>query len=63
MSLHLCPSMECAMSGHRPPSATWQKTLTTQDCPDDAPDGKCWDCRANKNEPHRDGCPTRIHQR
>ena len=32
---------------------------TAQDCPDDAPDGTCWDCGAHKSRPHREDCATR----
>jgi len=28
--------------------------LATQDCPDDAPDGTCWDCGAHKSRPHQE---------
>lgn len=34
--------------------------LTTQDCPDDAPDGTCWDCGAHKSRPHREDCATAV---
>lgn len=37
----------------------WPAALTTQDCPDDAPDGTCWDCGAHKSRPHREDCATR----
>jgi hypothetical protein len=33
---------------------TWRE----QTCPDDAPDGRCWDCRAPSNRRHEPGCPT-----
>ena len=32
----------------------------TQDCPDDAPDGTCWDCGAGRHERHRPDCRTQL---
>lgn len=37
----------------------WGEEYEEQDCPDDAPDGRCWDCRARRTEPHRADCKVR----
>lgn len=38
----------------------WKITWKEQDCPDDAPDGRCWYCRVPSSEPHRASC--RVHE-